>query len=130
MELSRKNRFLSAELISEQNKVKQLEDKLKRLTYEQFQQSNTLLVSTESSWLSSTCDDKDAKVNFVLYVLLLLCILKEQTIILLEDQLKEALAKSVEHRNQCEMLKQELKVALKVSTCHCIKILHYTRASN
>ena len=37
-----------------------------------------------------------------------------QTITSLEDQLKEALAKSVEYRNQCEMMKQELKVALKV----------------
>ena len=114
VELSRKNRSLSAELISEQNKIKQLEDKLKSLVCEEFQQSNAPLVSTGSSLSSSTCDDKGAKVCCLYYVLQLLCVLEQQTIILLGDRLKEALAKSAEHRNQCEILKQELKVALKV----------------
>ena len=62
MELSRKNRALSAELVSEQNKVKKLEDKLNELTSEQVQQSNT---STISFHPSSDCDDVDIKVLMI-----------------------------------------------------------------
>jgi len=62
VELSRKNRSLSAELASEQNKVKQLEDKLKDLTSEQFQPSNAQLVLATDS-LPSSSDNQDAKVN-------------------------------------------------------------------
>ena len=76
VELSRKNRSLSAELASEQNKVKQLEDKLKNFTCEQFQQSNTPLVSTAISLSSSSCDhDQDTKVDFIICVIMLSCIL-------------------------------------------------------
>ena len=71
VELSRKNRSLSAELASEQNKVKQLEDKIKDLTSKQFQQNNTQLVSDNSS----SYEGQDTKVKFVIYAILLSCIL-------------------------------------------------------
>lgn len=73
VELSRKNRSLSAELASEQNKVKQLEDKLKNLTCEEIQQSNRLLMSTAYSASSSCEHDQDTKVGFIIYVTLLSC---------------------------------------------------------
>lgn len=72
MELSRKNRALSAELVSEQNKVKQLEDKLKELTSEQFQQSNIQQLSTISSLPSSDCDDVDIKVSIICVILIVI----------------------------------------------------------
>lgn len=66
VELSRKNRALSAELASEQNKVKQLENKLKELTAEQLQQSNTQHVSAANSSLpSSDCEDQVIKVVMI-----------------------------------------------------------------
>lgn len=60
VELSRKNRSLSAELTSEQHKVKQLEEKLKNLTCEH---KNMQLPSVAKSLLLSNCDEQDAKVN-------------------------------------------------------------------
>ena len=70
VELSRKNRSLSAELASEQNKVKQLEDQLKNLTCEEIQQSNTSLMPTVNS--VSCCEhDQDTKVGFIICVTLL-----------------------------------------------------------
>ena len=64
MELSRKNRSLSAELASEQNKVKQLENKLKDLTSEHSQlQSDTQSLSATKSVSSPNCDNQGTKVN-------------------------------------------------------------------
>ncbi|XP_065882678.1 coiled-coil domain-containing protein 13-like [Dysidea avara] len=96
VELSRKNRSLNAELAAEQNKVKQLEGKLREVI-EQHSQKKEELVETKLHKPPSSNGNRETK-----------------TIAIVEEQLKEALAKSTEYRNQYQVVKQELKVALKV----------------
>ena len=110
VELSKRNRELNAEIAAEKNRVKQLQKKLKE------SEMNTL--QKESQRDSSQTSDSGYKD---------LCKRKRDTvpkpqedevskIAHLEEQLQQSKMKMAEQRNQCQVLKQELKLAQRVIT--------------
>ena len=98
VELSKKNRELNAELASERNKVRELQTKVKQLQKQ---------ISEKEPDSSSSHGHTQSKGEET-----------EGSLQLMVDQLKEQLQasnqKRTEYRNECQMLKQELKLAQKV----------------
>ena len=111
VELSKKNRELTAELTAEKNKVRQLQKRLKEA--EAIQQSASVPQKTSGVSLASqtksshsgatTLPQKKSSENESLPVLAQL-----------QEQLTQAKQKVTDYRNQCQLLKQDLKVAHKV----------------
>ena len=114
VELSKKNRELNAELATEKNRVRQLHKKLKEseksLTQKEpatdrdsscngRQSAHKSLNRHKDDIKVSNCQDDSASV-----------------ISQLRDQLQQLKMKMAEQRNQCQVLKQELKLAQKVIT--------------
>lgn len=95
MELSKKNRELSADLESERNKVRQLTKKASYMERELMSSGNTKQAVAEQKSKSDT--DRDSS-----------------EVTALQDKLSQSNNKLAEFRNQCEKLKKDLKVAHKV----------------
>ena len=113
VELSKRNRELGAELATEKNRVRQLQKKLKE-TEKSLESKENTADSSDSGRLSEhlstnkhkdTTTAKQASDNS-----------PERVIAQLQDQLQHLKMKMVEQRNQCHVLKQELKLAQKVIT--------------
>ena len=109
VELSKRNRELTAELTAEKNKVRQLQRRLKEA--EAIQQSASepqktsgvsLAAQPKSSHSGATnlaqCSDIESP----------------PALAQLQEQLAQAKQKVTDYRNQCQLLKQDLKVAHKV----------------
>lgn len=109
VELSKRNRELTAELTTEKNKVRQLQRRLKEA--EAIQQSASepqkasgvsLAAQPKSSHSGATnlaqCSDIESL----------------PALAQLQEQLAQAKQKVTDYRNQCQLLKQDLKVAHKV----------------
>ena len=98
VELSKRNRELNAEIASERNNVRQLQKKLKESESKQISLSKSAHIEIESSKGDPT--------------------LQENVQLAMIEQLKERLQvsnqKRVEYRNECQVLKQELKLSHKV----------------
>ena len=111
VELSKKNRELTAELTAEKNKVRQLQRRLKEA--EAIQQSASVPQKTSGVSLASqpksshsgatTLPQKKSSENESL-----------PPLAQLQEQLTLAKQKVTDYRNQCQLLKQDLKVAHKV----------------
>ena len=95
VELSRRNRELSAELTAEKNRVRQLRKKLK----ESDEQNQT---PKESKDTSQPTEGTSAAAEV------------QSAITALQEQLLHSKQKTTEYRNQCQLLKQDLKVAHRV----------------
>ncbi|CAI9580470.1 unnamed protein product, partial [Staurois parvus] len=106
VELSKKNRELSAELESEKTKVKQLSSKVKELEREvtTIIPARRLLVLLTCSRIPIRC-----KKNKTLFI-------QSSEIKALQEKLAAANLKLTEYRNQIQTTKQELKMAHKVLT--------------
>ena len=96
VELSRRNRELSAELTAEKNRVRQLRKKLK----ESNEQTNQM--PKESKDTSQPTEGMSAAAEV------------QSAITALQEQLLHSKQKTTEYRNQCQLLKQDLKVAHRV----------------
>lgn len=92
VDLSKKNRELSAEVASERNKVRELQSKLKKSEAEIAKRSEIQSQNTSQS--------ESEELRTILNQL--------------KEQLQAANEKRVEYRNQCQTLKQDLKIARKV----------------
>ena len=112
VELSKRNRELSAEVATEKNCVRQLQKKLK-----DSENSTT----QKESCTSSVCNKRSSRHRDVHKHELVAskpqedgatCSVTAQ----LQDQLKQSKLKMAEQRNQCQVLKQELKLAQRVIT--------------
>ena len=96
VELSKRNRELTAELTAEKNRVRQLQKKLS----EQAKQSLKESIDTSQPKDTSTSTSAEAELH--------------STITALQEQLLHSKQKTTEYRNQCQLLKQDLKVVHKV----------------
>ena len=112
VELSKRNRELSAEVATEKNCVRQLQKKLK-----DSENSTT----QKESCTSSVCNKRSSRHRDVHKHELVVskpqedgatCSVTAQ----LQDQLKQSKLKMAKQRNQCQVLKQELKLAQRVIT--------------
>ncbi|CAB3987254.1 Hypothetical predicted protein [Paramuricea clavata] len=99
MELSKKNRELASEIEKERRKAKQLS---RKLTEMENQNSSMAAQVTKQSQGSKDATDQEKGNSQVL-----------------EEKLKQAIAKMAEYRNQCEILKKEAKIAQKVIAKEC-----------
>ena len=109
VELSKKNRELTAELTAEKNKVRQAQRRLKEV--EAIQQSasepqKTLGVSLDAqpknSHSGATTFSQSNDIESL------------PALAQVQEQLRQAKQKVTDYRNQCQLLKQDLKVAHKV----------------
>ena len=108
VELSKRNRELNSDLASEKNRVRQLQKKFKELERAAVSCDNKEQVDCLKNERTHTCttvsktsgagDDSSSVIAH------------------LHEQLKHAQQKMTDHRNQCQVLKQELKLAQKVIT--------------
>lgn len=94
VELSRRNRELMSELAAEKNRVRQLQKELQEVVSKLPIRIDEQAKETPATLKVAEPDDK-------------------LTIARLQDELFEAKQKSTEYRNQCQQLKQELKLAHK-----------------
>ena len=99
MELSKKNRELASEIEKERRKSKQLS---RKVTDMENQNSPMAVQVTKQTHCSKDATEQEKDNSQVL-----------------EEKLKQALAKMAEYRNQCEILKKEAKVAQKVIAKEC-----------
>ena len=98
VELSRKNRVLHAELTAERNRSRQIEKQLQLKAAEQV--CNTQEIGRQNE----ACVTEDEKNNL------------ESQLNALQEQLSQSKHKTADYRNQCQLLKQELKLAHRVIT--------------
>ena len=101
VELSKKNRVLHAELASEKNRLRQLEKTVTR------QQVTRQQVSTTRD--AHTRESREREENKGEQVV-------KQQLCALQEQLAQSKGKVVEYSNQCQQLRQELKLAHRVIT--------------
>ena len=96
VELSKKNRILHAELAAEKNRTRQMEKQVKEATV-----ANQVCVQ-ESVKEQSREQSVEAGLNV------------QSQLTALQEQLVQSKHKTTEYRNQCQLLKQDLKLAHKV----------------
>ncbi|XP_028399213.1 coiled-coil domain-containing protein 13-like [Dendronephthya gigantea] len=111
MELSRKNRELASEIEKEKRKAKQLS---KKITDMESQNSSMAAQVTKHDTQRSKDVTDEGKNNSQV----------------LEEKLKQALAKVAEYRNQCEILKKEARIAQKVIAKECGEGMNVTAVLN
>ena len=108
VELSKRNRELSAELATEKNRLRQVQKKMKELekssAHRDAEHDLTHQSSGRKSHDKSTLRNPRPKSNDDLSI----------DIAKVQDELQQAKLKMAEQRNQCQVLKQELKLAQKV----------------
>lgn len=104
VELSKKNREMTAELTAEKNRVRQLQRKLKEAEAAEKPASEpgkkTSVAAHQKELQSGATSRNESE-----------C---ELTVAQLQEQLLQAKQKGADYRNQCQLLKQDLKVAHKV----------------
>lgn len=104
VELSKKNREMTAELTAEKNRVRQLQRKLKEAEAAEKPASEpgkrTSVAAHQKELQSGVTSRNESE-----------C---ELTVAQLQEQLLQAKQKGADYRNQCQLLKQDLKVAHKV----------------
>ena len=104
VELSKKNREMTAELTAEKNRVRQLQRKLKEAEATEKPASEpgkrTSVAAHQKELQSGATSRSECG-----------C---ELTVAQLQEQLLQAKQKGADYRNQCQLLKQDLKVAHKV----------------
>ena len=111
VELSKKNRELTAELTAEKNKVRQLQRRLKEAegiqpsASEPQKTSGVSLAAQQKSFHSGATTLPQKKSSDIESL---------PELAQLQEQLTQAKQKVTDYRNQCQLLKQDLKVAHKV----------------
>ena len=108
VELSKRNRELNAEVAAEKNRVRELQKKLKEAEMNMPEKGS----QRDSSQLTRYKDIHKCKVDVLSKPQE-----DEATVIAqLQEQLQQSKLKMAEQRNQCQLLKQELKLAQRVIT--------------
>ena len=95
VELSKRNRELTAELTTEKNRVRQVQKKLSEQAKQSPKESKDTSQPKESTSASAEAE-------------------LQSIIAALQEQLLHSKQKTTEYRNQCQLLKQDLRVAHKV----------------
>lgn len=101
VELSKKNRELNAELAREKNHLRELQKKLKECEKSAVQRETSLDSSNKRSECKHPPTPQEESGSVIAQ---------------LQNQLQQTKLKMAEQRNQCQVLKQELKLAQKVIT--------------
>ena len=104
VELSKKNREITAELTAEKNRVRQLQRKLKEAEAVEKPASDPRKRNSEAAQKKELQSGATSRNESE-------CVL---TLAQLQEQLLQAKQKGTDYRNQCQLLKQDLKVAHKV----------------
>ena len=102
VELSKKNRVLHAELMTERNRTRQLEKQLKEANEALAAQSHQTNEQERSIPSSRGCSAEESGQDVL------------SKMAGLQEELTQSKQKAVEYRNQCRLLKQDLKLAHKV----------------
>ena len=102
VELSKKNRVLHAELMTERNRTRQMEKQLKEATEALAAQSHQTNEQERSMSSSRDCSIEEIGRGTL------------SKMASLQEELAQSKQKVAEYRNQCQLLKQDLKLAHKV----------------
>lgn len=100
VELSRKNRELSAEITAEKSRVRQLQKKLKEA-------ENAHQAQAQSAPSNEGTHQKTS-------IVAIPAVVEPSITVQLQEELQQTRQKVAEHRNQCQLLKQDLKLTRKV----------------